>query len=120
MGRKSRRTWRGLVFLGRVQFWVALTLLAGLVLSWTYLGSMRIVRGLVAALLSKGVLSAGWYSILTGLALVVLALALASVSRDDHAAGVVALASGLAGAWQLERGLRSEFQRRPRPSDDHS
>jgi cytochrome oxidase assembly protein ShyY1 len=24
------------------------------------------------------------------------------------------------GAWQLERGLRSEFQRRPRPSEDES
>jgi hypothetical protein len=36
IGRKSRRTWRGLVFLGRVQFWVALSQLAGLVLWWTY------------------------------------------------------------------------------------
>jgi hypothetical protein len=36
VGRKSQRTWSGLAFLGRVQFWVALTLLAGLVLWWTY------------------------------------------------------------------------------------
>jgi hypothetical protein len=46
--------------------------------------------------------------------------ALASVSRDDPAAGVVGVVFFLAGAWQLERGLRSEFQRRPRPSDDES
>jgi hypothetical protein len=79
---------------------------------------MTTVRGLAAALLSKGVLSAGRDAILTGLALVVLGLALASVSGDDAAAGVVGLASFLAGAWQLERGLRLQFQRRPRRSDD--
>lgn len=71
-------------------------------------------------MLSRGVLSAGWYSILTGLALLVVGVVLASVSRDDRAAGVVGVVVFLAGAWQLERGLRSEFQRRPRPSDDES
>jgi hypothetical protein len=45
----------------------------------------------------------GWYSILTVLVLLIV--------------GVVVC---LAGAWPLERGLRSEFQRRPRPSDDES
>ena len=68
-------------------------------LSWP----MTTLRTLASTLLSKGVLSAGWYSILTGLVLLVV--------------GVVFF---LAGAWQLERGLRSEFQRRPRPSDDES
>ena len=37
VGRRSRRTWRGLVLLGRVQLWVAVTLLAGLGLWWGYL-----------------------------------------------------------------------------------
>ena len=74
---------------------------------------MTTLRKLVSALLSRGVLSAGWYSILTGLALLILGLALAAVSRDDPAAGVVSVVFFLAGAWQTERGLRSEFQRRP-------
>jgi tetrahydromethanopterin S-methyltransferase subunit C len=85
-------------------------------LSWP----MTTLRTLAATLLSKGVLSAGWYSILTGLVLLVVGVAAASGSRDDPAAGVVGVIFFLAGAWQLERGLRSEFQRRPRPSDDES
>lgn len=36
MGRKSRRTWRGLAVLGSVQFWGAVSLLGGLVSWWTY------------------------------------------------------------------------------------
>ena len=48
----------------------------------------------------------------------VVGLALASVSGDDTAAGVVDVACRLAGLWQLERGLRSEFQRRLRGHDD--
>jgi hypothetical protein len=79
---------------------------------------MTTLRALAAALLSKGVLSPGWNSILTGLVLLFVGLALGSVWRDDSAAPVVAVAAFLAGAWQLERGLRAEFQRRPRPSDD--
>ena len=81
---------------------------------------MTTLRTLASALLSKGVISAGWYAILTGLALVFLGVALASLSRDDHAAGVVGVVLFLAGVWQLERGLRAEFQRRPRPGDEES
>jgi hypothetical protein len=81
---------------------------------------MTTLRRLLSILLSKGVISAGWYSILTGLVLVIVGLALASGSRDDPAAGVVGLLLFLVGVWQLERGLRSEFQRRPQPSDDES
>jgi tetrahydromethanopterin S-methyltransferase subunit C len=80
--------------------------------------SVNALHRLASALLSKGVISAGWYSILTGLVLGVVGLALASVSRDDVAAGVVGVVAFLVGAWQLERGLRSEFQRRPRPRGD--
>jgi tetrahydromethanopterin S-methyltransferase subunit C len=81
---------------------------------------MTTLRTLASTLLSKGVLSAGWYSILTGLVLLVVGVSLASGSRDDPAAGVVGVILFLLGAWQLERGLRSEFQRRPRPSEDES
>jgi uncharacterized membrane protein len=80
---------------------------------------MTALRKLASALLSRGVLSAGRYSILTSLVLMMVGLALASVYRDDPAAGVVGVVSFLAGAWQLERGLRSELQRR-QPSDDES
>jgi tetrahydromethanopterin S-methyltransferase subunit C len=81
---------------------------------------MTTVRRFLSAMLSKGVISAGWYSILTGLVLVLVGLALASVARDDPAAGLVGVLLLLMGVWQLERGLRSEFQRRPQPSDDDS
>ena len=77
-------------------------------------------RKLPSALLSRGVISAGWYAILTGLALLVVGLALASVAGDDTAAGVVGVACFAGAWWQLERGLRSEFQRRPRASDHES
>ena len=74
---------------------------------------MTTLRALAAALLSKGVVSPGWYSILTGLALLLLGIGLASISLStDPAAGAVGLVFFLAGLWQLERGLRSEFRRR--------
>ena len=50
------------------------------------------LRKLASALLSRGVLSVGWYSISSGQVLLVVGLALASVSRDDPAAGVVVVA----------------------------
>ena len=67
--------------------------------------------------MSTGVLSAGWYAVLTGLALLYVVYALSSVSRDDAAAPFVAVALAVAGVWQLERGIRAEFQRRPRSTD---
>jgi hypothetical protein len=67
------------------------------------------------------VLSAGWYSILTGVVLLYVAYLLGSVSWDtDHAAPVVAVGLAVTGVWQLERGLRAEFQRRPKLTDEHS
>jgi len=62
-------------------------------------------------LLSKGVLSAGWYSVLTGLALAYVAYLIGSASEDDAAAPLVAVALAVAAIWQLERGLRAEFRR---------
>jgi hypothetical protein len=71
-----------------------------------------------STLLSKGVISSGWYSILTGSALLVVGLALGSVAGDDPAAGPVGGVSFLAGLWQLQRGLRLTFPRRPPAADD--
>lgn len=71
--------------------------------------------------MSIGVLSAGWYAILTGLTFLYVAYLLGSVSpSDDGAAPFVALMLGLTGVWQLERGLRAEFQRMPKPPGEAS
>ena len=67
--------------------------------------------------MSTGVLSAGWYSVLTGVALLLVAYALGFVSQDDATALPVGLALGMTGLWQLERGLRAEFQRSPKSTD---
>lgn len=76
---------------------------------------MTTLRDFAAALLSKGVLSAGWDSALTGVALLVVGSVLGSVPLDqDRAAGFVGVAAFLAGAWMLQRGLRAEFTRGPR------
>lgn len=36
VGRRSRRAWRGLALLGRVQLWVVVALVVALALTWTY------------------------------------------------------------------------------------
>ncbi len=78
-------------------------------------------RRVASRLLSAGSVSAGWYSILTGLALLFVAYALGSVSvSEDAAAPYVAVALSVTGLWQLERGLRAEFQRRRKPTDGPS
>ena len=69
--------------------------------------------------MSVGVLSAGWYSILTGLALLYVAYLLGSAT-GDAAAPFVAITLGVLGVWQLERGLRAEFQRRSKARDEPS
>jgi hypothetical protein len=81
---------------------------------------MATLRTVFSALMSKGVLSRGWYSILTGVAMVYVAYGLYSVAEDDAAAPFVAVVLAVAGAWQLERGLRAEFQRRPKSTDQDS
>jgi hypothetical protein len=82
---------------------------------------MRLIRAAASRLMSMGVLSAGWYAILTGLTLLYVAYLLGSVSSgDDVAAPYVAVVLGLTGVWQLERGLRAEFQRRPKPPGEAS
>lgn len=72
-------------------------------------------------LMAMGVLSAGSYSMLTGLALLYLAYVLGMTPWDaDRAAAFVSVAFAATGLWQLTRGLRAELQRRPRPTDEHS
>jgi glucose dehydrogenase len=79
------------------------------------------LRAAASRLLSTGVLSEGWYSILTGLALLFVAYLLGSVPvNDDPAALFVAIVLFVTGVWQLERGLRAEFQRRPKPPNELS
>lgn len=71
---------------------------------------MTVLRRLADALMSRGRISAGWYSILTGAAMLYVAYALGSVAaEDDLAAPYVAVGIALVGVWQLERGIRSEL-----------
>jgi hypothetical protein len=73
---------------------------------------MRTVRALAAALMSKGVITPGWYSILTGAAMLYVALALRGATDTDPAAPVVAAVLGATGVWLLVRGIRSELRRK--------
>jgi peptidoglycan/LPS O-acetylase OafA/YrhL len=61
--------------------------------------------------MGKGVLSRGWYAILTGLVMLFVAYLLAPVGHDDPAAPLVAIAFALLGAWTLWRGVREELRR---------
>lgn len=81
---------------------------------------MGLVRAAASRLMSTGVLSAGWYAVLTGLALLVVAFLLGSVSADDAAAPYIAVALAAAGVWQLAHGLRAELHRRLTSTDDPS
>lgn len=81
--------------------------------------SMRSARATISGLISRGVLNPGWYSVLTGLALLYVAYLLGSVSGDP-AAPWVAIALAVTGLWQLERGLRADVQRRAKPTDEAS
>ena len=69
------------------------------------------LRAVLAALLSKGVISPGWYSILTGVAMLFVAYLLGSAVHTDRAAMFVGLALGVTGVWSVERGIRSEVRR---------
>lgn len=73
---------------------------------------MASLRSLVSALMSKGVLSPAWNSIVTGVAFIFLAYVLGTAAGGDSAAPFVAIVLAATGAWQLERGLRAEFRRR--------
>lgn len=82
---------------------------------------VKSLRAAASRLLTVGVLSAGWYSILSGLVLLYLAYVLGRVPWDvDQAALFVSVAFAATGLWQLTRGLRAEFQRRPKSTDEPS
>jgi len=64
--------------------------------------------------MSKGVPSRGWNLVLTGLAVLVVA-SLVGYDADERPVALVAgLAIGVTGVWMIERGLRTEYMRRPR------
>jgi glucose dehydrogenase len=69
------------------------------------------LRTFAARLMTVGALSAGWYAILTGLALLFVAYVLGT-STGDPASPFVAVVLAVAGVWQLETGLRAELERR--------
>ena len=73
---------------------------------------MALVRQWCATLMSKGVISHGWYSILTGAAMLYVAWGLWSVRGSDTAAPWVAGVLAVNGAWALRRGIRSDSNRR--------
>jgi hypothetical protein len=74
---------------------------------------MHPVRAVTAAALSKGVISPGWYAVLTGLAMLYVAYLLGTVSgEDDAAAPFAALGLGIVGVAVLERAVRRELRRR--------
>ena len=75
---------------------------------------MAVLRDLARALLSKGVISRGWYAILTGLAMLFVVWLIAAIADTDPAAPVVAVVLTLTGIWSIGRGLRSEYQLRPK------
>jgi DMSO reductase anchor subunit len=78
---------------------------------------MNALRRLAAALLSKGVISSGWDSVLTGVAMLAVVLLLAQGNDGDSVTIIVAIVLAVTGVWCIERGLRSEYQRRPRPDE---
>src|SRR5688572_12505263 len=83
-----------------------------------YSRAMGFLRDAGTRLMSTGVLSVGWYSILTGLAMLCVAYLLGSVSpRHDAAAPFVAVAFAVTGLWQLGRGFRTEYRRAPESTD---
>ena len=78
---------------------------------------MASLRSVVSGVMSKGVLSPGWNSIVTGVAFLFLAYVLGTGAGEDSAAPFVAIVLAAMGAWQLERGLRAEFRRRAKSTD---
>ncbi len=66
-------------------------------------------RPRLAHLLSMGVISRGWYAILTGVAMLYLAWGLwTAAAGDDAAVPYVSVGLALVGVWSLVRGIVME------------
>lgn len=70
---------------------------------------MAVLRDLARALLSKGVLSRGWYAVLTGLAMLFVVWLIAPIADTDPAVPAVAVVLALTGIWSIACGLRSQY-----------
>jgi hypothetical protein len=81
---------------------------------------MASVRAAVTRLMSVGALSAGWYSLLTGAAMLYLAYLLGTAAGDDPAAPYVAIVLAVTGIWQVERGVRAELRQRTKSTGEPS
>ena len=73
---------------------------------------MTLLRRLGSRLLSTGVISAGWYDILTGLAMLCAVRVLAPGFTTDRAAPPVGIVMGIVGVYLIERGVRRTWRRR--------
>jgi hypothetical protein len=72
---------------------------------------MTSLRRCAAACLSRGVISRGWDSILTGLALIYVAWLLLTAYDADAAAPFVGVVLAVLGIRCLDRGIRAEARR---------
>jgi hypothetical protein len=65
---------------------------------------MSWIRTYLAGLMAEGQIGAGWYAILTGIVMLVVASALASAGDTDPVAPYVAVVLAVTGPWSLGRG----------------
>ena len=72
---------------------------------------MQVLRRFAATVMSTGVISRGWYSILTGVAMLYVVWLLRPAYGTDTAAPFVGLGLGITGIWCLVRGLLFEARR---------
>jgi hypothetical protein len=72
---------------------------------------MQVLRRLATTVMSTGRISRGWYSLLTGVAMLYVAWLLGSVHATDDAAPFVGLVLGITGIGCLGRGILLEVRR---------
>jgi hypothetical protein len=73
---------------------------------------VTVLRRYFSGLWTTGLISPGWYAVLTGLAMLFVVWLLMPVTGDDPAVPFVALALTLTGIWSIVRGVRLERDRR--------
>ncbi len=72
---------------------------------------MPVLRKFAATVMSKGLISRGWYSILTGVAMLYVVWLLGPAYDTDTVAPFVGLSLAITGMWCLQRGIRFEARR---------